>query len=259
MPITAVNITLLFPSFLIVLFRIGGLTLSAPLLGSSGVPARLKIAFSFVLALMVFPIVFPSIPKHLPLHAVLVTVFGELMIGFILGLSVGIIFLGARLTGMIIGQQAGIALGRVINPMLDAQTTILGQVYFLIFMMIFFAAGGHRAMVSALLGTFQSIPPGSFRFNASFLTLFERLLTDAFKIAMRLSAPALIALFMASLTMGFLSRTIPQLNVLTVGFAVRVSAALGVAGLALPYAFDLLHNAAVDTLVLVRTAFGVGP
>ena len=137
MSLTAVNITLLLPSFLIVLFRIGGLTLAAPLLSGSGIPARVKVAFSFVLSLMVFPMVFPMIPMKLPLHVVVAAVFGELMIGFILGLSIGLIFLGARLTGMMVGQQAGLSLGRVANPLLDEQTTILGQIYYLVFMMIF--------------------------------------------------------------------------------------------------------------------------
>ena len=123
--------------------------------------------------------------------------------------------------------------------------------------MIFLAVGGHRAMVSALLDTFQTIPPGSFRYSASMLELIERLLTDAFILAIRLASPALTALLLASLTMGVISRTIPQINVLTIGFAIRVFVALGVAGLSLPLVYDLLYDAILNTNDLVRMAFGL--
>ncbi len=252
MPTRAVDITLLLPPFLLILFRVGGLTLTAPIFSSTGVPARVKAGFAFVVSLMIAPIVLPRVPLNLPLGEVLVSVFGELLIGLILGMSVGFVFLGTRLAGMIIAQQAGIALGRVINPMMDDQTTIVGQVYFLVTLMVFLAIGGHRAMMAALLDTYRTIPPAGFRMSESFLPLLVTLLTSAFKLAMRMAAPAVITLFMASLTMGLLSRTIPQLNVLTVGFAVRVLAGLTMAALALPYAFDLINEAVVDTIVMFR-------
>ncbi len=224
---------------------------------STGVPSRVKIAFSFVLALMIAPVVFPSIPPQLSLSEVVTSVFGELMIGLILGMSVALVFLGARLTGMIIGQQAGLALGRVFNPMLDTQSTIVGQLYFFAFMLVFFAVGGHVAMIRVLLDTFQTIPPGTFHYSFSVITLMEQLMTSAFALAIRLAAPALIALFMASVTMGFLSRTIPQLNILTIGFAVRVFVGLSVAGLSLPLAYELINGNLIDNMILIRGVFGL--
>ena len=93
--------------------------------------------------------------------------------------------------------------------MLEGQTTIIGQLYYLVFLMVFLAVGGHRAMVAALIDTFQSIPPGSFQFGASYLLLIEQLMTSAFALAIRLAAPALIALFMTSLAMMPIRPTLP--------------------------------------------------
>ena len=248
---------MLLPPFLLILFRIGGLTFAAPIFSSSGVPARVKMAFSFVLALMIAPAVFPTIPTQLELGEVVSAVFGELLIGLILGTAVGLIFLGARLTGMIIGQQAGIGLGQVFNPMLNSQSTIVGQLYFFAFMLVFFAIGGHLEMMRALLDTFETIPPGSYQYSRSVLTLMETLLSSAFALAIRLAGPALIALFMASISMGFLSRTIPQLNILSIGFAVRVFIGLSVAGLSLPLAYELIHGHIIESMIVIRAVFGL--
>lgn len=257
MPLSLISLQLLLPSFLLVLFRVGGLTIAAPMFSSQTIPIRARAGLAFVIALMVFPLVHPLTPATLSLDAMVVTILGELLIGLIMGVAVGMLFVGARLAGLMIGQQAGIALGQVINPMMDGQSTIIGQLYFLVAMMVFLAVGGHRAMVSALLDTFQSIPPGSFRYNASMLGLIERLLTDAFILGIRLAGPALIALLLASLTMGVISRTIPQINVLTIGFAVRVFVALSVTGVSLPLVYDILYDAIVNTNDQVRLAFGL--
>ncbi len=258
MPLNAVEITDLLPPFLLVLFRISGLTLAAPIFSSSGIPIRAKIGFTFVTALMIAPTVWHTLPTRITLPDVVSAVFGELLIGLILGFSVTIVFVGARMAGMLIGQQAGLAMGRVMNPMADGQSTLVGQMFFLVYFMIFLGAGGHLAMVAALLDTFQAIPPGSFRFSESFLTLAVQLLSAAMAMSIRLAAPALIALFMTSLAMGFLSRTIPQLNVLTVGFAVRILVGLSVAAISLPFALDIILDDISGALDLIRGAFGLG-
>ncbi len=242
MPWLALKIEWLLPSFTLVLFRVAGLTIAAPMFSSQAIPARVKISLSFAMALMVFPVVMGNIPSHLPLSMVVIAVIGELLIGLVLGTAVGLVFLGGELAGMIIGQQAGIGLGRVVNPLLDSDSTIVGQLYFIATMMIFLLIGGHRAVVLTLLDTFSTVPPGSFKFDASLLELLTTLLNDAFILAVRLAAPALIALLMVSLILGFLSRTIPQLNVLSVGFTIRVVVGLAVSAIAFSFGVDLFQD-----------------
>jgi flagellar biosynthesis protein FliR len=125
-------------------------------------------------------------------------------------------------------------------------------------MMLFLTIGGHRVMVRALLDTFTSIPPGSFRATGSHAVLTEQLLTETFIVGLRLAAPAVTALFIASLTMGLIARTVPQLNILTIGFQIRVLIGIGIAAISLSLAFDLLHDAILSVLERVGTALGVG-
>ncbi len=252
MPWLAFKIEWLLPSFALVLFRISGLTLAAPIFSSRAIPAQIKVAFSFVVALMIFPVVMGRIPTDLSLSMVGIAVIGELLIGLILGLAVGLVFVGGEVAGMIIGQQSGIGLGRVVNPLLQNDSTILGQLYFIAMMMIFLLIGGHRAVVRALLDTFETVPPATFKFDATLLELLTTLLTSAFILAIRLAAPALIALLMVSLIMGFISRTIPQLNVLSVGFTVRVVIGLAVTAIAFSFGAELFTDMIAEFLGQTR-------
>ncbi len=259
MPWQVLNIELLLPAFALVLFRVSGIVIGSPLVGSRALPPQIKIAFTVVVSMMMFPLVWPTVPTGMTLAVVVTKVMGELLIGLTIGFAVDLIFLGVRLAGMMIGQQAGIALGQVFNPMLDGQSTIVGQVYFLVSMMVFLAIGGHRVMVRTLLDTFETIPPGSFRFNASILTMIERLMTDTFIAGLRLAAPALTALFIASLTMGFIARTIPQLNILTIGFSMRIFVGLSVAGISLALSYELLYDLVLHTFDVIRATLSLVP
>ncbi len=91
------------------------------------------------------------------------------------------------------------------------------------------------------------------------LNLVGDLLSAAFILAVKLFTPVLIAMMLTSLTLGFLGRTMPQLNILSVGFAVRSMTALGMAGFALAASGDVLIEALIDALDTIRDAFGLVP
>lgn len=248
---------LFLPMFALVLFRISGLMLTAPVYGSQAVPARIRALLAVGISLVLFPVVMPTLPADLTLSGAVVGVFGELMIGLIMGVALSLLFVGVQVAGMIVGQQAGLALGQVFNPVLNTNTTILGQLFFLTALTVFVLAGGHRELMRALLDTFDVIPVLSFRFSNSMLDLVTVLLAGAYAVALRMAAPVLIALLTATLVMGFLSRTIPQLNILSVGFPVRVLVTLTVAGFVLAASGGLLTGAMTDVFDRVREAFGL--
>ena len=259
MPLLPFDILLKLPAFALVLTRVSGLMIAAPLFGSSVIPARIRVAMVVALAAMTFPSAASHIPADITFSTALVGGVGELMIGTIIGLSLSLLLLGAEVGGMMVGRQAGIALANVFDPASDSQVSITGQVYTIAFTVVFLLAGGHRAAVAALLDTFKVIPVLSFQMDESFMLLLTEMIAATFILGIRLAGPVLIALFLVGTTLGFLSRTMPQLNILTVGFAIRAVTALGVAALAIGAAEDLLIDAVWDGIERIRLAFGLDP
>lgn len=259
MPLLPFDILLSLPAFALVLTRVSGLMIAAPLFGSSVIPARIRVAMIVALAAMTFPLAARHIPVDISLSTALVGGLGELMIGTILGLSLSLLLLGAEVGGMMVGRQAGIALANVFNPASDSQVSITGQVYTIAFTVVFLLAGGHRAAVAALLDTFDVIPVLSFQMNESFMLLLVEMLAASFILGIRLAGPVLIALFLVGTTLAFLSRTMPQLNILTVGFAIRAITALAIAALAMGASGDLLVDAVWEGVERIRLTFGLDP
>jgi flagellar biosynthetic protein FliR len=255
MPWTSLTIPLLLPAYLLVLFRVAGLMVVTPLFSSTAIPRRLRVLFAAGVALVIFPAILPAVPARLTFQTAMVGIAGEMAVGVLMGLSLHMLFLGAQLTGMVVGQQAGLSLGQTFNPLVNSSTTTLGQLYFIVMFMIFILAGGHRAMVRGLLDSFAAVPLLGFTASDAHLAMLVELLTAAFVMALRLAGPCLVAMFMTTVAMGFLSKTMPQLNILSVGFVVRIFVVLAVGGISLSLSQDVFTDSIYETLVTIRTVF----
>jgi flagellar biosynthetic protein FliR len=142
--------------------------------------------------------------------------------------------------------------------MSNSESTVFAPIYGRVFSAAFLIVGGHRALVRALLDTFAVIPPATFRADSRMTTLLVDLLTSSFELAVRLAAPVLIAMFLSSVALGLLSRSIPQLNILTVGFAIRAMMAIAIAAVALSASDGVFLESLAETIETIRAAFGLG-
>lgn len=259
MPLPALDIFAVLPSFALVLFRVSGLVMTAPLYSSPVIPIRVRAALALVLTLVTFPLVRNQLPLAPSLADVISGAVGELMIGAAIGLAMTIMLLAGEVAGTLVGQQAGLSLGEVSNPLQDQQASVLGQIYTTVLTLVFLIAGGHRAIIASLMDTFAIIPVMTMRDTQSIVLLLTETLTAAFVIGIRIAGPAMIALFLAAISLAVLSRAMPQLNILSVGFTLNVMMALGVAWLALSFCEGILLEFVVDGLDSVRAAFDLPP
>jgi flagellar biosynthetic protein FliR len=110
---------------------------------------------------------------------------------------------------------------------------MFSRLLFLVTLAVFVCIGGHRMVMAGLLDTFETIPPGSAGVPTSIASTFTLLLDQSFALAVRAAAPVVTALLLSTLVMGLISRTLPQLNILAVGFGMNSMLAFGVIALSL--------------------------
>jgi flagellar biosynthesis protein FliR len=245
------------PIFLLVLARVAGLMLASPLFTSEMLPTPLNVLLAVAISLATFPLVAPQAIAPVTLGSACAGMIGELAIGLILGLGVSLIFAGVQMAAQLMSQQAGMALGEVFNPMMESSGTEVSQLYFLVAMAVFLAAGGHHAMVRAVLDSFTAIPPLGFKPHAGLIDLMVNVLTVSFTLAIRVGGPVILALVLAFLTLGFISRTVPQLNLLTVGFPIKLAMALFVMAVSMISMESLLVDSVNDVMDGIRDGLGI--
>lgn len=245
------------PLFLLVLSRVAGLMLASPLFSGEMLPTPINVLLAVAISLATFPLVAPRAMAPVTLGTAFAGMVGELAIGLILGLGVTLVFAGVQMAAQLMSQQAGIALGEVFNPMTETSATEISQLYFFVAMAVFLAAGGHHALVRAMLDSFTAIPPLTFRPDAGMIDFVVEVLTLSFTLAIRVGGPVILALVLAFLTLGFISRTVPQLNLLTVGFPVKLAMALFIMALSMISLESLLVDSINEVMDGVRNGLRI--
>lgn len=257
MPLELARLYSLVPVGMLVIFRMAGLMIAAPMFGSTVIPLRVRIGLAVAFGLVLLPVVGPLLPRSLTLGSAVAGLAGEFVLGLLLGLAVDVVFAGIQIAGLMVGQQAGIALAQTFNPAFESQTSILGQLYFFVALMVFLAVGGHRALMRGLIESFRTVPVMSFVADESAMHLLAGLLQSSLILAVRLAGPTLIALFLASVALNFVARTVPQLNILVVGFPLRVTVALLISAAALYGMQELFCDALDELFEGLRALLGV--
>ena len=228
-------------TFLLVLARVAGLVLGAPVLGHLLVPVRVRAAFAVVLAVALAPAIGPAgAAAPATLWGLAGAVALESALGALLGLVAHFLFAGVLLGGQLAGIQMGLGLANLIDPQTNSQLTIVAQWQQLMAMLVFLVLDVHHLLIRALLESFRSAPPGGLTLAAPGMRGTIALAGDLFVLGVRIAAPVMVVLLLTNATLGVLARTIPQLNVFVVGFPVNVGVGLMMLGISLPFTFRLL-------------------
>ncbi|MBS0191412.1 MAG: flagellar biosynthetic protein FliR [Phycisphaerales bacterium] len=221
--------------FMLVAFRLAGLFLATPLLSSVMIPMRLRPFIVLGLAAAVYPLT-PAWhpPETASLVQLVPLVVGEALIGFVIGMIASLPMLAADSCGIIIGQQMGFGLAKVYNPEYDAEVDVLGQMLFFVVFGAFLACGGLEHVFRALVSTFQRVGPGGLSISQAPAQVLVGVATSGLELAMRLSLPVVATILLLVVVFAVISKTMPAINIMSVGFTVKVLAGIAVLTLALP-------------------------
>ena len=234
-------------AFLYVLARVSGLFIAGPLFGQALLTRQARVLLVVALSLLLTSCHSELLGRGLPAGAAtegaplavpglgtFVWQFAaEMGIGLVLGLGMSLVLSGLQVAGEVIDQQTGIALGGVFNPGLEMSGGPTGQMLFLLGTAVLLlmpvpgvfgeATSGWLAIVDALAGTFRTMPPGRGAVALSASQWLVGGLQSSLVLGLCVATPVLATMAVVSLTMGTLGYTVPQINVLTLGFPIRAA------------------------------------
>ena len=219
-----------FQTFLWALLRVSIIAFMLPFFGARGLPTLWKIGFAMVVTIAMLP----SIPQvTLPQSTVgfLMVVASEALVGFCLVLGVKFLLASVQLAGQFMGFQMGFNMASVMDPQTGGQSSVMSQFLYLVTVLVFFSVNGHHAFIKAMAYSFRVIPPEGFSWSPALFSSLAKTSGEMFVIAIKISAPILIALFLANLGLGIVARTVPQVNILMVGFPVNIGLGLILLGI----------------------------
>lgn len=222
-----------FPLFLLVLFRVSGVLLAAPVIGNAALPFGLKAFLALFLAALFFPLVGrPAVPPDPSLPALFLSSAAELGVGLLVGFAASLLFAGVQFAGHILDQELGLLVANVLDPVTDQPISIVGQFKILLAMLVWLLIDGHHFLVASILQSYEAVPLlGLGSTGTAAVHLSGTMVQDVLRMGVQIAAPALVTLFLVTIALAFMARTVPEMNIFVLGFALRAGVGLGVLAL----------------------------
>lgn len=232
--------------FLWVFLRVGILFMMLPFFGARGVPVLWKVGFSLLLAAILVPVIPPphSLPQSNP--ELLLGIGSEVLLGLILTLGIRMLLSAVQLAGQLLGFQMGFNMASALDPQTGSQSSVMSQFLYLFTVLVFFSIDGHHLLILALVASFEKIPPSTFFLKAPHTGYLVAVGGEMFLIGLKIAAPVMVALFLSNFCLGIVARTVPQVNILMIGFPLNIGLGLLLFGVTLghisPFMTRLIHR-----------------
>lgn len=222
--------------FSLLLLRWVGIVQLCPFLGGRLVPAPVKIGLAMLMAWFSAPWLSQHSPLPLDMSALgwWIAASHELAIGLLIGFGSSLVFLAATMGGEFLDSVRGTTAANILVPQLQVQTSLLGDFYFQLFIVLYLLAGGHRFFLSAVLDSYRLFPPtGAMPAALVVHESFLQMAVMMFGIMVKVVAPAVLVILAVDLILGVANRMAPQLDVFFMGLALKPTVGLLVVALSL--------------------------
>jgi len=215
------------------------LTMLMPGVGETAVPPRARLAFAFLLALVLYPVVRAGLP---PVPSTVDGMFGQLIIELLIGLGLGALlrlFLSTLImAGEVVSLQTTLAFSQTTNPTQAEPAATVGSFLTVLALALVFATDLHQLFIGAVAKSYTLFIPGKPPPVGQFASLAIRMTGETFALGVQLAAPVLVFSLIFNVAAGLVGRVMPHFQVffiatpLTLLFGLSIFAmSLGVLGL----------------------------
>ena len=240
-------------AFVLVLCRVGCAVMLVPGLGEAEIPPMVRAGLVLAIAVLVLPGVrtlMPAVPDGFTAASGMVV--AEIVTGLWLGWLARLIVQALPLTGQFISYMLG--LSNVLQPdaELGSQATALGRMLALAVPVLVLATGLYIPVLGALDGSYRLIAPGTLLPAGDAAQTGLAAVTQAFALALRLSAPFVVGSVVWQLATGLLARLVPRLQVYFVAMPAQILGGLALLSMLMPVLLATWQEA-------VRAAYAMLP
>lgn len=220
--------------YALIFARIMGLFFTAPVFNANSVSTRSRMA----LALMVSAVLYtPSVNWLPPLPensgGFILAVFGQAIIGVLIGYMVMAVFSAFQIAGEIFSVQVGLSFSEVLDPQSEVSIPIIGTLKNTIGLLLFLTLDfelddiyvpAYLHIIRAIAYSFQHVPAliPTPEIADGILMYLDGALGVMFLTALKIGIPIIGILFITSVALGLMGRAAPQMNLMNMGIQINI-------------------------------------
>ena len=205
----------------------------------SGTPRVFKALFSVFISLILSPFI-PVDVNTSSFGQVIVYAAMETITGLTFGFITNICFNSLKTAGSLIDQQLGLSMVNIYDPSTNSQSTLVENILYWIGIVIFFSMNGHHKLIEGIQNSFNLVAIGHPILDGNYSYIIN-VFTQCFIIGFKIAVPMILSLVIAELLIGFISKSVPQLNVMIIGMPLKLLIGIVFLIIALPFLVNKIH------------------
>jgi len=209
-------------TFLLLFIRFASFLAFLPVFNYPTIPMIAKAAFAFWLSVVFFPIT-PKITFEINLFNLILAVLSEATLAFLVGSALNLVFDILRFAAEQISFVMGFTMANVFDPNANINSTILSQFFIWVAVLIFLSFGGEHLEIYLLAKSLKSLPLGAIFDIHSFYEFFIKYMYKYFLFGFSLAFPILAVSLLSDIIFAMIMKTMPQFNLLVVGFPIKIA------------------------------------
>lgn len=208
-------------NFILLFVRISSLLMFLPFFSNMSIPMMIKSAFALYLTFIFY---FSMPPLEVPISAVEIgmAMISEIMFGMFVGLFLNIVIY----TIMYAGEQISLMMGFSMATVFDYQTSIsmpiISQFLGFIALMTLLAFDGHHSMILFINTSLTEVPLGGFVMTEDMINYLIKAFKNLFAVGLSIAFPILALSLLSDIIFGMLMKTMPQFNLLVIGYPIKI-------------------------------------
>ncbi|MEA3371590.1 MAG: flagellar biosynthetic protein FliR [Campylobacterota bacterium] len=214
-------------AFVLLFFRFGALFIATPIFSHQNIPMTIKAAMAFFFT-VVFYASLPPLTISIDVPTIVLAILSELMFG----LSIGIVLLLAynviTFAGGQISFMMGFSMASAIDPQTGVSMPIISQFLSLMALMVLMAMDLHHWMLLFIDNSLSTLPLGGFLMTEDLFNYIIHAASKMFLVGFMIAFPIVALSWLADIIFGMLMKTMPQFNLLVIGFPIKIMVAFGV-------------------------------
>ena len=211
----------------LILLRLAFMMSLVPALGEREMPGRVRLVMAVVFAVVLdlalggIAVPIPDDPLVLGLMAA-----REALYGFGLGFMVHVIIATASTAGAVASMTMGLGMSNMVDPVSGENSLSFGALLSLAAALMFVTMDGHHIVIGALATHLRGAPVGRLTFGLPTLPTMMEVGNDLVRTSMLLASPAIVVTLLINVSMGFISRLVPSVNLFGIGLGLLILGAL---------------------------------
>lgn len=213
--------------FIVLFARVGGFMAVAPFFGAQNVPVRIRTFASLALAIVFTTFLSPlDYTPSQTTTGLIIQLAGETAIGAGIGFAAAIFFEIVIFAGYIMDYMIGFGFINIVDPQSGVSISLFAFFYSFLALVLFILADGHHILIQAFLHSYELIPVFSAGMSGTAMETLTRLTSAVFYLGFQIAGPVFICMFMVDFSLGMVGKAVPQLQILVVGFPLKITIGL---------------------------------